>query len=210
MVYYPRMQTRSQAYGECSKPLLLDRLGIYFSNRAVVRCAQEHRPKRVLEIGCGFHYPLLRLLEPYAEELVGVDVATAPSSSAKISLLTRKISEDLGFLGGQSFDLIVMISVLEHLKNPQHILEEIHRLLSPGGIFLCNVPTWRGKTFLEWAAFRLGKITPAEIDDHKMYYDKRTLWPMLVAAGFKPSDLRLSYRKGGLALFAEAAKPLSI
>ncbi len=209
MVYHPRMQTRTQSYGECSKPLLLDRLGIYFSNRTVIRCAQKHKPRRVLEIGCGFHYPLLRLLEPYAGELVGVDVATAPSSSAKISLLTQKINEDLDFLGGQSFDLIVMISVLEHLRNPQNILEEIHRLLTPGGIFLCNVPTWRGQIFLEWAAFRLGKITPAEIDDHKMYYDKRSLWPMLVAAGFKPSGLRLSYRKGGLALFAEAAKPLS-
>ncbi|PYI71527.1 MAG: hypothetical protein DMF08_08255 [Verrucomicrobia bacterium] len=45
-----------------------------------------------------------------------------------------------------------------------------------------------------------------EIDDHKMYYDKRDLWPMLVRAGFKPSQIRLRYHKFGLNLFAAATK----
>ncbi len=45
-----------------------------------------------------------------------------------------------------------------------------------------------------------------EIDDHKMYYDKRDLWPMLVRAGFKPSQIRLRYHKFGLNLFAAARK----
>ena len=45
-----------------------------------------------------------------------------------------------------------------------------------------------------------------EIDDHKMYYDKRALWPILVRAGFKPSQIRLQYHKFGLNLFAAARK----
>jgi len=45
-----------------------------------------------------------------------------------------------------------------------------------------------------------------EMDDHKMYYDKRDLWPLLVRAGFRPSRLRLSYHKFGLNLFAIAGK----
>ena len=44
------------------------------------------------------------------------------------------------------------------------------------------------------------------MDDHKMYYDKRDLWPLLVRAGFKPSAIRLSYHKFGLNLFAAAGK----
>ena len=34
-----------------------------------------------------------------------------------------------------------------------------------------------------------------------MYYDKRDLWPMLVRAGFRPSQIRLRYHKFGLNLF---------
>ena len=41
-----------------------------------------------------------------------------------------------------------------------------------------------------------------EMDDHKMYYAKRDLWPLLVRAGFKPSRIKLQYHKFGLNLFA--------
>jgi hypothetical protein len=72
-----------------------------------------------------------------------------------------------------------------------------------------NVPTWRGKYFLELTAFRLG-LSPngkIEMDDHKMYYDKRDLWSLLVKAGFAPGRIHLHYHKFGLNLFAVADNP---
>ena len=62
----------------------------------------------------------------------------------------------------------------------------------------------RGKTFLEFSAFRLGLSPKSEMDDHKMYYDKRDLWPLLVKAGFLPSAIETRYHKFGLNLFAVA------
>ena len=56
------------------------------------------------------------------------------------------------------------------------------------------------------AAFRLGLSPKIEIDDHKMYYGKRDLWPILVQSGFKPSQIQLRYHKFGLNLFAAARK----
>jgi SAM-dependent methyltransferase len=97
---------------------------------------------------------------------------------------------------------VLLISVLEHLREPLAALESARRLLRPGGRLLINVPTWRGKTWLEFSAFRLGLSPKVEIDDHKMYYDQRDLWPLLVRAGFRPSDIRLRYHKFGLNLFA--------
>jgi hypothetical protein len=82
------------------------------------------------------------------------------------------------------------------------MLAAIYSIIKPGGVLLINVPTWRGKFFLEFSAFRLGLSPEMEIDDHKMYYDKKDLWPILVKAGFKPSQLQLSYHKFGLNLFA--------
>ena len=85
-------------------------------------------------------------------------------------------------------------------------LEGVGRLLRPGGVLLVNVPTWRGKRFLEFSAFRLGLSPKVEMDDHRMYYDKRDLWPLLVRAGFQPSRIRLFYHKFGLNLFGVIAK----
>ena len=49
-----------------------------------------------------------------------------------------------------------------------------------------------------------GLSPQVEMDDHKMYYDKRDLWPVLVKAGFSPSRIALRYHKFGLNLFAVA------
>jgi hypothetical protein len=80
--------------------------------------------------------------------------------------------------------------------------------LRPGGVLLVNVPTWLGKIFLEYAAFDLKLAPKEEMDDHKMYYNKRDLWPVLVKAGFLPSSLKLRYHKFGLNLFASARKEM--
>ena len=75
-------------------------------------------------------------------------------------------------------------------------------MLAPGGTAMFNVPTWRGKWFLELAAFRLGVSHADEMDDHKTYYDPRDLWPLLVRAGFRPSEIRCHRHKFGLNTFA--------
>ena len=45
------------------------------------------------------------------------------------------------------------------------------------------------------------------MDDHKRYYDPRDLWPMLVAAGLRPSGIRCFTHKGGLNTFAACRVP---
>jgi len=39
-----------------------------------------------------------------------------------------------------SFDLITLFDVFEHLPAPRNVLEEIHRLLRPGGLLLVTLP----------------------------------------------------------------------
>jgi hypothetical protein len=42
------------------------------------------------------------------------------------------------------------------------------------------------------------------MDDHKMYYDPRDLWPLMVRAGFAPHAIRCFRHKFGLNTFAVA------
>jgi SAM-dependent methyltransferase len=88
--------------------------------------------------------------------------------------------------------------VLEHLPEAQEALNHVHRVLAPGGVAILNVPSWWGKWFLELSAFRLGWSPAEEMDDHKAYYDPRDLWPLLVRAGFRPSQIRCHRHKFGL------------
>ena len=44
------------------------------------------------------------------------------------------------------------------------------------------------------------------MNDHKRYYDRRDLWPMLIEAGFAPSDVKIKYHKFRLNLFARARR----
>jgi len=186
----------------------VDRFGVWLSQRAIRRHLPSRNDLEVLELGCGYRAMQLIALEPKLKRGVGVDFQIAPELQTleKFTFHQWAIERTLPNLESESMDVVMLISVLEHLADPQSVIQSAWRLLRRSGLLLVNVPTWSGKRFLEVSAFRLGFSSKVEIDDHKMYYDKRNLWPMLVSAGFKPSQIRLRYHKFGLNLFAAARK----
>ncbi len=196
---------RQASYGQ-QKGSVVDRFGVWLSRRAIDRAVAGRTGLDVLDLGCGYHATLLRALGDRRKTGLGVDLQISPEAKTEpgLSFVESPIETALPNLAEASFDLVLMTSVLEHLWEPLAALRHCRRVLRPGGLLLVNVPTWRGKFFLEFSAFRLGTSPASEMDDHKMYYDKRDLWPLLVAAGFLPSRLSLSYHKFGLNLFAIA------
>jgi len=162
----------------------------------------------VLELGCGYRATQLVALESRLKTGIGVDFQVAPELRDRTKLIFHQgaIEQIIPNMESEAVDVVMLISVLEHLVEPQLVLQSAWRLLKPSGLLLVNVPTWMGKRFLELSAFRFALSPKVEIDDHKMYYGKRDLWPMLVRAGFKPSQIKLRYHKFGLNLFAAARK----
>ena len=202
------MSERSgESYGQ-KKLTMVDRFGAWLSQRALRRELPRRTDLEVLDLGCGFRAAQLLELAPKLKRGVGVDFHIAPEIQhlEKFTFCQGTIEEALPTLASQRFDVVLLISVLEHLTEPQRVIEAIRGLLKPSGVALINVPTWRGKGFLEFSAFRLGLSPKIEMDDHKAYYDKRDLWALLVRAGFKPSLIKLRYHKFGLNLFAVARR----
>jgi hypothetical protein len=79
--------------------------------------------------------------------------------------------------------------------------------LNPGGGVYVNIPTWFSKTIWEFIAYKMfRKALEYEIEDHKMYYDKHTLWPLLRKAGFTPKNIKMAYHKFGMCLYAICKK----
>jgi SAM-dependent methyltransferase len=196
-----------QSYGQQGLSLA-DRLGVWLSQRAIRRHLPARNNLEVLELGCGYRAAQLIALGPKLKRGVGVDFQIAPELRSLESFTFHEgtIEEAVPKLESESLDVVMLISVLEHLGEPDAVIQAAWRLLRPSGLLLINVPTWLGKRFLEFSAFRLGLSPKVEMDDHKMYYGKRDLWPLLVRSGFKPSQIRLRYHKFGLNLFAVAQK----
>jgi len=191
---------RSEAFGESWTPTAVDRFGIWLSSRRIRRAVRSFKGKRVGDFGCGFHATFVRSVLPEVEHAVLVDVSLAPDLLAdpRITAIEGTLPETLADLPGKDLDVVLCMSVLEHLWDPQQALADLRELARPGGVCVFNVPTWMGKRFLELSAFRLHLSPPAEMNDHKHYFDPRDLWPMLVKAGFRPQDIQCRRHKFGL------------
>jgi SAM-dependent methyltransferase len=197
--------TRAESYGE-SGLTPVDRFGVWLSQRAIL--PHVSAGARVLDLGCGYDADLLRSLAPRIVSGVGVDVSVGAKARATpgLTFVEGTLEEALPAMDEGAFDLVTLISVLEHVWEPQDVLSAVHRVVAPGGTLLVNVPTWLGKGALELSAFRLGTSPALEMDDHKSYFDRRDLWPLLVRAGFTPSRIKLRRHKFGLNLFAVARR----
>jgi ubiquinone/menaquinone biosynthesis C-methylase UbiE len=162
----------------------------------------------MLDVGCGHYAPHLMANQDRLIEGWGIDLSVDSSCAnrAGFHFLLGTVEECLPRTPDSHFDVILLISVLEHLWDPAEALRQCFRALKPGGRLLVNVPTWSAKPVLEISAFRLGTSTASSIDDHKMYYNKRELWPLLVRAGFRPRSVKLNYQFLGMTLFANAQK----
>jgi SAM-dependent methyltransferase len=184
----------------------VDRFGVYLSRRPIRKVVRHYTSPDVLDIGCGYEAAQLRDLAPLIGSGVGIDSRVSDGARAvpNLRFIEGTAEKALATLAPASFDVVMMISVLEHLWEPLQALHECRRLLRPDGTLLLNVPNWLGKEFLELSAFRLKLSTAEGIEDHKTYYDKRDLWPLLVKSGFKPSQIRMKYHKLGLNLLAVA------
>jgi SAM-dependent methyltransferase len=195
---------RESAFGQDRSLSVVDRFGTWLSARAIRRHAGDLRGKRVGDFGCGYDARFTRTVLDEVESAVLVDLTLATDLVAhpRVTAVEGRLPGALEQIADGSLDVVLCISVLEHLAEPLDALRAVRRVLRPGGVCLVNVPSWRGKRFLELSAFRLHLSPAEEMDDHKRYYDPRDLWPLLVEAGFLPSRIRCFRHKFGLNTFA--------
>jgi len=195
---------RTVAFGQSGALSVLDRLGTWLSAHKLETLVGPVDGKRVGDFGAGYEARTARRLVGRAAEIVIVDLALAEDllGLPGVRAIEGRLPAAMAEIADASIDVALAVSVLEHLDEPDAMLSELHRVLAPGGVLFVNVPSWAGKRFLEFSAFRLGLSPAVEMDDHKTYYDPRDLWPMLVRAGFVPHNVRCRRHKFGLNTYA--------
>jgi SAM-dependent methyltransferase len=97
--------------------------------------------KAVLDAGCGVGYGTRLLAQHGPERLVGADIsadalARGPSDCAEL------VQADLRELPFEtdSFDLVVCFEVIEHVEEHDRVIDELRRVLRPGGTLLISSP----------------------------------------------------------------------
>jgi SAM-dependent methyltransferase len=127
--------------------------------------------KQVLDVGCRTG----ALTQYYAggNDVVGVDVDRDALERARerlgIVTLWADAEEGLPF-DDASFDVVVMGELLEHLADPAAAVENVRRVLRPGGAFVGSVPNAfrlksrlayaRGRYPVDWDPTHLQLFTP--------------------------------------------------
>jgi SAM-dependent methyltransferase len=99
--------------------------------------------KKILEIGVGGEGGLILHLAN-GNEVHGLDVSdSAIKNCLGFGLAVTKANLDTDPIpfADAFFDVVFAFEVFEHFCNPQHALEEIHRVLIPGGIFISSIPS---------------------------------------------------------------------
>lgn len=107
---------------------------------------------RVIDIGCGLGGRTCYLATQGVAAIVGTDINQVEINLAqrlsdnpccsevrhKIEFQSVEESEPARHFG--QFDIAMLIDTLEHVRNPQHMLDQAYELLKPGG--LCFFSTW--------------------------------------------------------------------
>jgi len=114
---------------------------------------------KVLDIGCGEYKIVPEATGLDVEGILGIDKVGS--------------AESLPF-PNESFDTATMLEVIEHLKNPEKALQEIKRILKPGGQVIISTPNvtilWKVIWFL-WS-HTFGRKW---LGTHSKYFNEKTL-----------------------------------
>jgi SAM-dependent methyltransferase len=159
---------------------------------------------RVLDLGCG-RGGVVELLWRDVELAAGLDpdVPSLSEHRAPGMPAVRGVGEHIPF-AGETFDVVVCVWVLEHLKEPAQTLREVRRVLRRGGHFVFVTPNIRNPMMV---ANRIGKALPSlqrslvprvygrvEADTFPVQYRANTasaIRSLAREAGLDVSDLRV-------------------
>jgi SAM-dependent methyltransferase len=149
------------------------------------------RDRVVMDVGCGGG-SFLDLVKGFARTTIGIEpTASLRNGVSKAGHLAFPYCADVPAEWHGRVDIAVAFSLVEHVPDPVGLLEQVARLLAPGGRLLVSTPNRRD--FLldllpdDYARFFYRIV-------HLWYFDAASLTALLHRAGFDDVTVRYLHR----------------
>lgn len=148
---------------------------------------------KLLDIGCNMGF-FLRKAREGGFDVTGVEPSPSLAGIAKekfgLTVVNSYFNKDS--FSPQSYDVITMIDVFEHVTNPKQLLEDAHVVLKDDGVLCIKVPNGNYSILKMKLAKMFGRETSHDLFDsyeHVIHYTKETMNQMLKEKGFRIKKL---------------------
>ena len=141
---------------------------------------------RILDVGCAAGY-FLRVAKEHGHDVHGVELSEPIAREAIAALGEDRVYH--GFLDDcvadrgwedQTFDLVTIWDVIEHVPDPQALLASIKRMIKPGGKLLLETQNVASRF-----AAKMGKAWHHyKHDEHLYHFNPQTIARLLDDCGF--------------------------
>lgn len=175
------------AYASAVNPL---RDGFLYHHRKLLELLIRHlkNPGRLLEVGCN-QGELLKVAQSIGFDVMGVEPARGAAGVAKIPILGEPIER--AALPQNHFDAAVAIQVIEHLRDPSVLLEQMLKSLKPGGLIYIETPNY-GSLARRWGSRRFMNLNVAP--GHWHLFNRKSLGTLLERHGAQPLNVWTFYK----------------
>jgi SAM-dependent methyltransferase len=142
----------------------------------------SREPARLLDLGCWVGF-LPSEAEARGWEAIGIEPSKYASEYAREKLGLDVRTEDLfdAELPAESFDVVVLGDVIEHLVDPGAALDRIASLLAPGGVLAMMLPDAGSRV-----AQLMGRRWWSVIPTHVQYFTRDSMATLLRRHGWTP------------------------
>lgn len=158
--------------------------------------AEEARPfitqpdARILDLGCSTGRLLAILREKGFPNVAGLDPAPGCAREARalydVPVFTGSLTANN--LPAEPWDFILMIGVLEHIRDLDPALATLRGMLRPGGRILMEVPDARG--FADWPDAPFQQFST----EHICFFSRASLTNLMARGGFRVVNHRVLAR----------------
>lgn len=173
------------------------------------RHIEKHKKKmniqtyRILDVGCGMGATVIDLKKMFnrSVEIIGLDVVQMQVDLGNTKLKQHGVSAQLQWYDGEhlpfnaeSFDAIYTSDVLGHVKEVQPWLEELSRVLKPGGVLAMFSESALGPhAYVRQYMHKRGLNTDPHAEYHVSLYGRDELKVKLQDAGFEIKRMYSSF-----------------
>lgn len=149
---------------------------------------------KILDIGCSVGQ-FLDMGQKRGYDVLGLELNEQAISYAKKNYdvkIEKKLLHECNF-PSNSFDIISMFGVIEHLTNPKDVVKDIYRLLKPGGVFIGICPNVQSLVCMvmhEQSRTFTGRL-------HLSYFSKKTINFLFNSVGFDKQKIEVNTKYTG-------------